>query len=436
MKPQSLFSEFIRYASAQVLGMIGLSIYILADTFFIARALGTAGLAALNLALPIYNVVAGVGVMLGIGAAIRYAVARGRGEDGRAAVRTAILCGFGCAALLVLAGLCLSAPIAELLGADDAVFAMTETYLRVILLFSPVFILNQILQSFVRSDGAPRLSMLAMLGGSLANIVLDYIFMFPCGMGILGAVLATGGAPVVSMLILAPHFRGGRGAALFGGAVEWRSLHRTAALGLPSLVGELSGGVVILTFNAIMLRLGGNTAVAAYGVIANLAIVTTCIHNGIAQGVQPLLSRAHGAGRGKDFRRLLIYGISAALLCAAVLYGMLCLFAEPITAVFNSEDDPTLRTLAVPGLRLYFSSLFFAGINTLAVAALSSAERALPAQIISVARGIAVIVPAAFVMAAMWGMTGAWLACAVTEGVVLLGAGVWVLLERKPKEKF
>ncbi|MBQ8397543.1 MAG: MATE family efflux transporter [Clostridia bacterium] len=426
MKKQTLLREFIRYASAQVLGMIGLSVYILADTFFIAQALGTAGLAALNLALPVYNAVSGVGVMLGVGAAIRYAVARGRGSDGLAAVRAAMWCGLGASALFIAAGLGFSVPIAAMLGADEAVFAMTETYLRVILLFSPAFITNQILQSFVRSDGAPRLSMLAMLGGSLTNIVLDYVFMCPCGMGIFGAVLATGGAPVVSMLILAPHFRGGRGRALLWNTPDWRSLPRTAALGLPSLVGELAGGVVILTFNAIMLRLGGNTAVAAYGVIANLAIVTTCIHNGIAQGVQPLLSRAHGAGQGRDFRRLVGYAAVAAFLCAALLYGLLFLFAEPVTAVFNSEDDPTLQALAVPGLRLYFSALFFAGVNTLAVAALSAAERALPAQIVSVARGIAVIVPVAFAMAAMWGMTGAWLAYAVAEGSVMVGMGGWL----------
>lgn len=191
-KRNPLFAEFARYAGAQVAGMFGLSLYILADTFFISRALGTAGLAALNLALPVYHAVTGVGVMLGVGSSVAFAVARGRGETDHTPVRAALVCGVALSLLFALVGLTASAPLARLLGTDDAVFAMTEVYLRVILLFAPPFIVNQILQAFVRTDGSPRLSMLAMLGGSAANILLDYVFLFPLKLGMFGAVLATG----------------------------------------------------------------------------------------------------------------------------------------------------------------------------------------------------------------------------------------------------
>ncbi len=418
-KSPTLFAEFARYAGAQMAGMLGLSLYILADTFFISLALGTAGLAALNLALPVYNAVSGVGMMLGVGASIAFAVTRGRGESDCSPVRAALLAGLAFAACCVTLGLTASAPLARLLGADDAVFAMTETYLRVILLFSLPFISNQILQAYVRTDGNPRLSMLAMLGGSAANIVLDYLFMFPLGMGMFGAVLATGFAPIVSMLILAPHFRRGRWRGLLRGSLGLATLPRTAALGLPAFVAELSAGVVIVAFNAIMLRLGGNTAVAAYGVIANLAIVTTCLHNGIAQGVQPLLGRAHGASDSAATRRLTRYACLASLGVAAILYAVIALFAEPITAVFNTAGDAALRDMALPGLRLYFTALFFAGLNTVAVAALTAAERPLPAQLLSVARGIAVILPVAVALSAAWGITGAWLAYPVSEAAIL-----------------
>ena len=85
---------------------------------------------------------------------------------------------------------------------------MTQTYLKMILLFAPAFILNDILVCFVRNDGNPRLSMLAMLGGSMANILLDYVFIFPLGMGIFGAVLATGLAPLISIAIMSGHWMG------------------------------------------------------------------------------------------------------------------------------------------------------------------------------------------------------------------------------------
>ncbi len=99
--------------------------------------------------------------------------------------------------MILLAGLFLSPQITALLGADSQVAAMTQTYLKMISLSLPRPLpLNDILVCFVRNDGNPRLSMLAMLGGSMANIPLDYVFIFPLGMGIFGAVLATGLAPL------------------------------------------------------------------------------------------------------------------------------------------------------------------------------------------------------------------------------------------------
>ena len=110
------------------------------------------------------------------------------------------------ALIFFCAGLFLSGGIARMLGADTQVFGMTETYLRVLLLFSPAFLVNDVLICFVRNDGDPGRAMFAMAGGSLSNILLDYIFIFPLNMGIFGAVLATGFAPVISMVILSPHW--------------------------------------------------------------------------------------------------------------------------------------------------------------------------------------------------------------------------------------
>lgn len=191
----SCLKEFARYTSLNVLGMIGLSCYILADTFFVAKGLGTSGLAALNLAIPVYSFIHGSGLMFGIGGATKFSISRKSGLSDLIFTNTLFFAGIT-ALLFFLAGLFLSPQITALLGADSQVAAMTQTYLKMILLFAPAFILNDILVCFVRNDGNPRLSMLAMLGGSMANILLDYVFIFPLGMGIFGAVLATGWRPL------------------------------------------------------------------------------------------------------------------------------------------------------------------------------------------------------------------------------------------------
>ena len=208
MKQKDCLTDFARYASLNVAGMIGLSCYILADTFFVSKALGANGLTALNLAIPVYNFINGSGLMIGMGGGTRYSILKGQKNDRAAdqAFTAAVFLTAAIAAVFFLLGLTASGPLIRLLGADSTVYEMSRVYLQVILLFSPLFMLNNLLLCFVRNDGAPQRSMAAMIGGSLSNVVLDYVFMFPLGMGIFGAVLATGFAPVISMGILSPFF--------------------------------------------------------------------------------------------------------------------------------------------------------------------------------------------------------------------------------------
>lgn len=188
--------------------MIGLSCYILADTFFVSNGLGANGLTALNLAIPIYSFVHGSGLMLGMGGATKYSIYRGLKEYKNAdrSFSNTMCVMLVLAVIFMLTGIFFSERITRLLGADKDVYNMTKTYLQVILLFAPAFMANDTLICFVRNDGNPGLSMIGMLTGSFSNIVLDYIFIFPLNMGISGAVLATGSASVISLIVLSKHW--------------------------------------------------------------------------------------------------------------------------------------------------------------------------------------------------------------------------------------
>ncbi len=208
MKAEILLKEFFRYVILNICGMIGLSCYILADTFFVSNGLGANGLTALNLAIPIYSFIHGSGLMSGMGGATKYSIYRGQKEYRNAdkTFSNTIYIMFTLAVIFMLTGIFFSEKLVILLGADKDVFLMTKTYLQVILLFAPAFMANDTLICFVRNDGNPKLSMIGMLTGSFANIILDYIFIFPLNMGIFGAVLAAGLAPVISLFILSKHW--------------------------------------------------------------------------------------------------------------------------------------------------------------------------------------------------------------------------------------
>lgn len=430
---------FAKYTSLNVIGMIGMSVYILADTFFIANGVGANGLTALNLALPIFNLVNGTGLMLAMGGATKYNVCKSRGDShgmDSAFVNTMYAAAFF-SAVYMLCGALFSVKIASALGANSEVLQSTAVYLKVIMLFSPAFICNNIAISFVRNDGAPALSTAAMTVGSLSNIVMDYVFVYPLAMGIFGAVLATGFSPCISMLILSSHkIRGKNGFHFRRMAPSFKVIGNVAALGVPSLVTELSVGIVILVFNMIILRLAGNIGVAAYGVISNMSLVVVSVYTGVAQGMQPLSSRAHGEGNFKSARKFFKYACVTAVAGAAVIYPLLACFANPITSVFNSENNATLQQIAVQGLRLYYIATPFLGFNVVLTVFLTSVENPRPAQALSILRGIAVIVPVAFALSAAFGMAGVWCSFPASEFIcAVFGIIVLALFFKKQSAK-
>lgn len=435
MKSKTLFMEFFQYVALNICGMIGLSCYILADTFFVSRGLGAKGLTALNLAIPVYSFIHGCGLMLGMGGASRYSIFRGQKKSQEADILFShmIYVTLALAAFFMLTGIFLSGKLTKILGADAEVFSMTRIYLQVILLFSPAFMMNDVLLCFVRNDGRPGLSMAAMLIGSLSNIVMDYIFIFPLRLGILGAVLATGFAPVISMCILSLHrIKKQNHFHLKRCGFSLPFAAATLSLGIPSLITEAAAGIVMIIFNSIILHLQGNIGVAAYGVVANLALVVTSVHTGIAQGIQPMISRSYGNNRLNDMKRILNYATIAALLISGCIYLVFLAASNPIVSVFNSEGNIQLQTIAVKGLKLYFTAIPFAGFNIVLSTYFASTEKALPAQIISLSRGIFMIIPMAYLLSALFNMTGIWLSYPVTEGIVTV-MGIILYQSRNPR---
>lgn len=429
LKDKSILKNFTKYSLSNVLGMVGLSCYILADTFFIANGVGADGLAALNLAIPIYSFIHGCALMLGIGGVTKYSIYKSQNSERKAnsIFTNTIYLALLISLLFMALGYFYSEGIAYILGADSKIFAMTNTYLKVMLLFTPLFIVNEILICFVRNDSKPRLSMTAMLVGSLSNIILDYIFIFEFKMGMLGAVLATGVSPIISMIVISVHFiKKNNSFYLVKVKLQLSKIKTIFSLGLPSLITELSAGVVMIVFNLIILRLEGNTGVAAYGVIANIALVVNAMFVGIAQGIQPLVTKAYGKGEKEVINKTLKYALITMVGLAAVIYITTATFADSITLVFNSDGNPKLQEIAITGLRLYFTSGIFAGFNIIISMYFTSNENPAPAQLISMIRGFFLIIPLVFILSRVFGIIGVWITFPITEAMVAITVALFL----------
>lgn len=309
---KSISKDFSKYVSLNILGMIGISCYILADTFFVSKALGATGLAALNLSISIYSIINGLGLMIGIGGATRYSIFKSQKKDDRAnyVFSMSMIIGVVFGIIFLTIGVVASKPLATILGANFETLTLTYTYLKTILMFAPFFILNNVLLAFVRNDNSPRLSMIAMLTGSISNIILDYVFMFSFGMGMFGAALATGLAPVISIGVLTIHFITKNNNFIFK-KIKLRidDIKNVFSLGLSAFINEVSSAVVLITFNLVILRIVGNVGVASYGIVANISLVGIAIFTGLSQGIQPLVSRAHGLKDDYTVNKVLKYAV-------------------------------------------------------------------------------------------------------------------------------
>lgn len=435
MMNKNIFKDFLRYVSLNVLGQMAYSCYTLADTFFVSASLGANGLTALNLAFPVFCMINGTGLMIGMGGGTRYSLLKSRGENRRAdyAFTNAVYIALFFSVLFVLAGAFLSGAVTKILGADDMVFSMTNTYLRVLLLFAPAFLMNNLLQCFVRNDGNPSLSMAAMIAGSMANVVLDYIFIFPLRMGIFGAIFATGLAPVISMGVLSSYFIRKKNRFRFlKSSPDLKVMSGIVSSGVPPLVTELTSGIVMLLFNFIILRLTGNIGVAAFSVITVISLVVVAIYTGLSQGIQPLLSLNHGAGDKQNVKAIWRYAMVTMLLLSGITYLTISIRAPQLASIFNSERNEVLQGFAVIGLKLYFLACPFMGFNIITATYFTSTELPCPAQIISLLRGFFVLVPIAFLLSALLKMAGVWCAYPLTELIVaLLGLTFYIVSKKK-----
>ena len=388
-----MLKKFAKYVSQNMLGMVGMSVYILADTFFISQSVGANGITALNLVLPIYNLIFAIGAMIGVGSAIRFVIERhGNSSGTEGYFFHALVWAFLISLIFIFVGIFLPDKLIALLGGDSSIIAVGRDYTRIFMIFSPFFMWNHICMAFVRNDGNPSVAMAATLFGSLFNIVFDYILMFPLGLGMQGAALATGCSPIVGILICCIHFKSSKCTiTLKPVRLSVKRLLHSCHVGISSFVAELSSGVITIVFNMIILNIAGNTGVAAYGVIANTSLVAVSLFNGISQGSQPLISDSYGKGDSKNVMYLIKLAAATSLFISVLLITAVYLGAPSITAVFNSEKNPLLAQYAISGLRIYFTGFLFAGINIVGSSILSSVESAKFAFIVSIMRGFAAI---------------------------------------------
>lgn len=422
---------FWRYTIPAVAGMLVNGLYSTIDGIFIGQVVGAQGLAAMNLCWPVFGIIIGIGMMIGMGSSAHSAIARGQGDLPRA---KAIL-GNGIL-LMLLAGLLLTAilfyvgkPSLLLMGATGSVYEMGSDYLFYISLAATMATAGAGLPMMVRNDERPQLATLIISTGAILNIVLDYLFIIVWQQGIAGAAIATIFAQSVTAIWSLFYFFSPKARLrlrLKDLGMRLKDSWHILATGIPSLTMFAYLSFVLAVHNKLFLIYGSVTTLAAFTIVGYIQAVYYMTAEGIANGIQPIVSFNKGANNNSNIHAAIRMGVTAALGLGIGTVIFINLIPEAIAGVFN-RDNAQLMSETVFGLRLHLMTMFLDGFIVVAAAYFQSLAKSRTATFITVGN-MAVQIPLLIALPPLFGATGVWLAMPISN-IFLAAVVVWLLMK-------
>lgn len=417
----------LQYSIPAIIAMVLTSLITVVDGYFIGNYVGEQGIAVVNLGLPVIYLFLSVGLMVSVGGVAIAGMALGAGdmEACGQVFRQTIVTTVVAAVMTGLLVALFFEPVLDVLGAKGLVREYFRTYYGILLLELVVMVVNSSFGMFIRGEGDPQYYMKVNVVSVLTNIALDYIFAAVLRAGIAGIASASLISALVSLgLILYFFLKKAKVYRLGRFSFSLDVLRRTLFNGSSEFIGEMSTGIAMFAYNYVIMRRIGVSGVTAFTIVGYVSYVFGMIVIGFGQGASPLVSFSYGAGEhglaGRLRRR------TNGMVCAigAAVFVVMGLLSEWYSGLFVKND--AIRGMVQSGMMIFMVSFFFSGINAVTSFYFTSIGKSLESAVISLSRGLVVLLACIFVLPAYLGMTGVWLAAPVTEFVTICISGMLV----------
>ena len=416
-----------------LVGMIFMSAQTVIDGVLVGRGVGADGIAAVNIVAPVWTVVTGIGLMFGIGASVVASMhlANGNQKAARIILTQAFGVGFAIIAMLLLVCLLMPKAVIYALGCSEALEKYALDYL-LWLLPGTVFLLWQCVgMMMVRLDGSPRYAMWMQVIGAVVNLGLDWLFIFPFGMEVKGAAIATSIACITCGLMSIAYFLWFSTtlkfyrlkASVTSFVLTLRNTGYMMQIGSATFLTEIAISVTMIAGNYMFMSMLHEQGVAAFAIVCYLFPVIFSVNNAVAQSAQPIISYNYGAGEQARVSRALKVSIYAALICGVCVMLALMLGDQFIVGAFLRPDEPSYA-LAVDGLPWFATCSLFFAINVAFVGYYQSITRAKRAMVYTALRGIVFVVLGFLFLPRVIGVVGLWTAIPAAELLTLCIIGL------------
>ena len=417
-----------KYLIASLGSALVITIYSFVDTIAVGQSEGPAGTAAMAVITPIFGILVFFGILFGIGGSVLMNNAKGEGneEKGNAYFTTALILVVGFTVVTWVLFARFSKPILFFFGATQGTLPLVMRYVQWLIRCWPIFIFSTFIGAFVRNDNAPELVMAGVISGGCFNIFGDWFFVFPLGMGMEGAAIATVLGTTLQCLILCSHlFRKCCGLKLAKPFRMGKAIRKIFVIGIGASLLDLGTVVLSTITNNQILRYGSEVELAIYGVMTTIAALVQAMYCGVGQAIQPLVSANFGGrqyGRVRQFLKMSVVTV----LIMGVLFTV---FAEclpvPIVQLFM-DATPEVLAAAPNSMRLYSLLYLFLGFTVLSTYYLQSVMRDRASMAIGILRSLVVSGLLLYLLPLFWGINGVWLALPISECIVTVVAAVFL----------
>lgn len=426
----------VKMAVPASIGILVMSIYFIVDTIFVGRFVGTLGIAAITIVMPITFLISSIGMAIGVGGASVISRALGANENKKACLTFGNMAGMNLAVIVsfVLLGFLVGDPILQLFGANGDILEPSRAYFQIILIGVPALGWAMMSNNVMRAEGEPKMAMLSMMIPAVVNIVLDPIFIIWLDMGLEGAAWATTISYYMSATFTLWYFFTGPSQLriqLKNLIPIWSLVKEILSIGGVTLARQGAVSLLTIVLNHTLFQYGTELAVAVFGIINRIMMFANFPVLGITQGFLPIAGYNYGAKKWSRVRITIRQSIRSGTGIAVLLFSLILIFSKSIVGFFTT--DPALLESTPGALRMVFLATPLIATQLIGAAYFQAIGKALPALLLTLTKQGFFLVPLVLLLPLQFGLDGIWYAFPVAD---ILAASVtyWYLKKELNRE--
>ncbi|MBR6006283.1 MAG: polysaccharide biosynthesis C-terminal domain-containing protein, partial [Clostridia bacterium] len=376
----------------------------------------------------------GIGFMVGTGGTALVSKNLGEGENELARKHFTMMVMFDVLLGLVITaiGIAVMKPVAVFFKATPEMMDDCVTYGRIMVAFTPAFMLQTLFHSFCVAAEKPNLGLAATVAAGLTNMALDALFIAVFKWGVTGAALATGIAEAVGAAIPFIYFtKRGRTQLWFVRTwIRWKVILKACANGASELLSSISSSIVGMAYNWQLMRFAGEDGVAAYGVLMYVNFIFIAMFIGYSVGSAPIVGFHYGAQNRAELRNMLKKS-TVILLSAGVLMTALAEILAPMLAGIFVGNDEGLLAMTVNAFRIFSFSFLFAGLNIFISSFFTALNNGAVSAAVSFLRTLVFQLATVFLIPLVFGLRGIWIAIVASELLAFAVGLIFLFAKRK-----